>query len=263
MYLLESILLGILQGIAEWLPISSTGHLRLAEHFLGLNLPLLFDLSLHIGTLIPVLFFFRRDVKDTISALAHLDFKSENGQLIVPLAIGTVATGIIGLVFVDAVESLSHNILSIAIALLIGGTLLYASKAGREKTDRVSIWNALIFGLAQGAAILPGLTRSGTTIAVALLVGTKREKAFKFSFLLSIPTIIAAQGLTLYKQRDTLALTGFGATEVIIGATIAMIIGYLAVRLVRKIIMEKKFHWFALYCWLLGAAVILLYLRGF
>ncbi|MCJ7424029.1 undecaprenyl-diphosphate phosphatase [Candidatus Bathyarchaeota archaeon] len=263
MYLLESILLGILQGIAEWLPISSTGHLRLAEHFLGLNLPLLFDLSLHIGTLIPVLFFFRRDVKDIISALARLDFKSENGQLIVPLAIGTVATGIIGLVFVDVVESLSHNILSIAIALLIGGTLLYASKAGREKTDRVSIWNALIFGLAQGAAILPGLTRSGTTIAVALLVGTKREKAFKFSFLLSIPTIIAAQGLTLYKQRDTLALTGFGATEVIIGATIAMIIGYLAVRLVRKIIMEKKFHWFALYCWLLGAAVVLLYLRGF
>jgi undecaprenyl-diphosphatase len=262
-HLLQSIILGIIQGAAEWLPISSTGHLRLAEHFMGLSIPLLFDITLHIGTLIPILVFFRKDIKDLLTALAHLDFKSENGRLLLLIIIGTIPTGLIGFFFATPVENLSHDILAIALALIASGTLLYLSRFGRETTDNISIRNAIIFGIAQGIAIIPGLTRSGTTIAIALLFGTKREKAFKFSFLMSIPAVLGAQGLLLYKERHALTLAGFGTTEVLIGVVFAMVVGYFAVKIIRRVIMERKFHWFAAYCWLIGAIVILLYLNGF
>jgi undecaprenyl-diphosphatase len=256
-------LLGAIQGIAEWLPISSTGHLRLAEHFLDLSIPILFDVILHIGTLIVIFVFFREDIKKILSALIHLDFRTEYGQLIPLIIVGTIPTALIGLVAIDTVETLSHNILPIAIALILSGTLLYSSKTAREKTDNISYKTAIIFGIAQGIAIMPGISRSGTTIAVALLLGLKREKAFKFSFLLSIPAIIGALGLTIYKEHAALASTGFGGIEILTGAAIAMIVGYLALKLLHKIITEKKFYLFAFYCWLLGALLIVLALSGF
>lgn len=261
--LIRAILLGTIQGIAEWLPISSTGHLRLAEHFLDLNIPILFDVTLHIGTLIVIFVVFIEDIKKILSALIHLDFRTEYGQLIPLIIIGTIPTALIGLVTTDTIESISHNILPIAVALILSGTLLYASKAAREKTDNISYKIAVIFGVAQGIAIMPGISRSGTTIAVALLLGLKREKAFKFSFLLSIPAIIGALGLTIYKQHAALASSGFGIIEILIGATVAMIVGYFALKLLHKTIIEKKFHLFAFYCWLLGVLLIILALSSF
>ena len=261
--LLDSIILGIIQGIAEWLPISSTGHLRLAEHFLNLSIPILFDVTLHIGTLVVIFVFFRKDIKNILTALAHLDFKSENGRLIPLIIIGTIPTALIGLAFSDTIESTFRTVLPIATALVICGTLLYTSKLAREKTDKITIPEALIFGVAQGIAIIPGLSRSGTTIAVALILGLKREKAFRFSFLLSIPAIIGALGLTLYKEHAALAQSGFGLTEILIGATIAMIVGYIAINVLHKAIENKKFHLFALYCWLFGATLIVIGLLGF
>jgi undecaprenyl-diphosphatase len=259
----NTIILGIVQGIAEWLPISSTGHLRLAEHFLGLTIPILFDVTLHIGTLIVIFVFFRRDIKSILSALMHLDFKSESGRLIPLIVVGTVPTALIGLAFSDLIESTFRNILPIAAALTVCGALLYSSKAAREKTDAISYPTALIFGVAQGIAIIPGLSRSGTTIAVALLLGLKRERAFRFSFLLSIPAVIGALGLTFYKERAVLVQAGFGLTEILVGVTIAMFVGYVALNVLHRTIENKKFHLFAFYCWLLGASLVVLTLMGF
>jgi len=256
--LLQAIILGIIQGIAEWLPISSTGHIRLIEYFLGLQLPLLFAVILHIGTLIVIFIFFRRDIKNILIALTHRDFKSENGRLIPLIIVGSIPTAIIGYLLSDTIEHLSSTILPIAIAFVISGTLLFTSRFAREKTGIVTYQTALIFGIAQGIAVMPGISRSGTTIAVALLLGIKREKAFKFSFLLSIPAIIGALILETFKDEATLSQSGFTLASILTGVLAAMLIGYLTLNLLWRIIERKMFHFFALYCWILGAALIIL-----
>ena len=261
---LESIILGIIQGIAEWLPISSTGHLRLAEHFLlRQQVPLLLSITLHVGTLAALLVFFRNDIRNILSALYHRDFKSENGKLIPLIIAGSVPTAIIGFALSDTVESLSQQILPIAIALLLSGTLLYTSRFAKEKTENVTYPTALAFGIAQGLAVMPGLSRSGTTLAVALLLGLKRDKAFRFSFLLSIPAVIGALGLEAYKEREALTQAGFGSFEILVGATAAMLVGYVALIFVHKTVEDKRFHLFAFYCWLLGMALVALSMNGF
>jgi len=256
--LIKTIVLGIIQGLTEWLPISSTGHLKLAEQFLNLKVPVLFDVVLHTGTLIVVLLFFRRDIKNILSALACFEFKKEDGKLIPLITVGTIPTALIGLVFGELIESTFQTSLSIATAFILCGIILYSAKAGKEKTDSISYSTALIIGIAQGVAIMPGISRSGATIATALLLGIKREKAFTFSFLLSIPAVIGALGLTLYTQFDELTTVGLGWTEIFAGIVVAMFVGYFALKLLWKILAKERFHFFAFYCWLLGVTLMLL-----
>ena len=261
--LIRTIILGAIQGLTEWLPISSTGHLKITEHFLDLKVPILFDVILHIGTLIVVLVFFRKDIKNILSALLRLDFKTEYGKLIPLIIVGTIPTALIGLVFGEFIEGVFQSLLPIATAFILCGVVLYSAKTGKEKTENISYLAALIIGVAQGIAIIPGISRSGATIAAALLLGIKRERAFKFSFLISIPAIIGALGFTLYTQFNELTTVGLGWTEVLAGMAVAMFVGYFALKLLWKILVKKKFHFFALYCWLLGAVLIVLSLRGF
>lgn len=263
MDLIQTIILGLIQGVTEWLPISSTGHLRLTEHFLDLKVPILFDVLLHAGTLIVTLLFFHKDIKNILVALGKRDFKTENGKLIPLIIVGTIPTALIGLIFGNAIEALFSNLLPIAGAFVICGVVLYSSKIGNEKKESIGYLEALVIGTAQGIAIIPGISRSGLTIAVALLLGTKREKAFKFSFLLSVPAIIGALGLTLYEQHAALVLAGVGWTEILVGVAVSMVVGYFALNLLRKIIAHKKFYFFAFYCWLLSIVLIALSLSGF
>jgi undecaprenyl-diphosphatase len=263
MDLIQTIILGLIQGLTEWLPISSTGHLRLTEHFLDLKVPILFDVLLHGGTLIVTLLFFHKDIKNILVALGKRDFKTENGKLIPLIIVGTIPTALIGLIFGNAIEALFSSLLPIAGAFVICGVVLYSSKIGNEKKESIGYLEALVIGTAQGIAIIPGISRSGLTIAVALLLGTKREKAFKFSFLLSVPAIIGALGLTLYEQHAALVLAGVGWTEILVGVAVSMVVGYFALNLLRKIIAHKKFYFFAFYCWLLSIVLIALSLSGF
>jgi undecaprenyl-diphosphatase len=258
MDLIQTIILGLIQGWTEWLPISSTGHLRLAEHFFGLGTPILFDGLLHVGTLIVTLVFFRKDIKNILVALGKRDFKTENGKLIPLIIVGTVPTALIGVIFGNVIEAFFSNLLLIAGAFIFCGVALYSSKIGNEREESISYLEALAIGTAQGIAITPGISRSGLTIAVALLLGVKREKAFKFSFLLSVPAIIGALGLTLYEQHDALVLAGVGLTEILAGVAVSMVVGYFALTLLRKIIAHKKFYLFAFYCWLLGIVLMAL-----
>jgi len=254
--LIKTIIFGIIQGLTEWFPISSTGHLKMAEHFMGETMPLAYDFILHIGTLIVVLLFFRKDIKNILSALAHLDFKTEYGRLIPLIIVGTIPAVTIGIITEGYVESTFQNLLPIATAFILFGIILYASKVGKEETDNISYLTALTIGIAEGVAIIPGISRSGITIAVALLLGIKREKAFKFSFLLSIPAIIGAIGYTAYKESNILAATGISWTEITVGVIAAIVVGYFAIKILWKILNKRKFYLFAFYCWLLGVTLI-------
>ena len=260
--LLNTGFLGFIQGLAEWLPISSTAHLKITEHYLGLTTTPLFNLILHHGTLIVVVFYFRTEVKNILSALAHVDFKSEYGKMIPLIIAATIPTAIIGLLYVKYLEDTLGQLLIIGITFIIGATLVYTSKLGKENTENITYPIAVIMGIAQGLAIFPGLSRSGATISIALLVGLKREKAFKFSFLLSIPAILGDTLVEAYKDRGQIAISGIGSTELLVGVVIAMVVGYIAIKLVSKIVATKKFHYFAFYTWLLGAALIILTLTG-
>jgi len=258
---IQAIVLGFIQGVTEWLPISSTGHLRIAEQFLGLmTLPLLFDVTLHVGTLIIILLFFRKDIKLVLIALTKGDFKSENGKLIPLIIVGTVPTALIGVVFFisSAIETYFSSFLPIAGAFITCGVVLYFSRIGKGEKENITYVEALAIGTAQGIALIPGLSRSGLTIATALILGVRREKAFKFSFLLSVPAIIGALGLTFYTQHEALVLAGVGWTETLAGIAVSMVVGYFALSLLRKIIANKKLYFFAFYCWLLSILLIAL-----
>jgi len=261
--LIKTIILGIIQGLTEWLPISSTGHLRLVEHFLGLKVPILFDVILHVGTLIVVLAFFRREVGKTLSAIAHLDFKTEYGKMMPLIIVGVTPTVLIGLISGRLIEETFQGVLPIAIAFIVCGLMLYSTKVRKEKTESIGYSTAMMIGIAQGIAIIPGISRSGATIAVALLLGIKREKAFEFSFLLSIPAILGALGLTVYTELSKLTSTTLGWSEILVGVIVAMLVGYFAIKLLWKILAKKKFHLFAFYCWLLGAVLIALSVSSF
>ena len=260
---IQAILLGFIQGVTEWLPISSTGHLRITEQLLGLTLPLLFDVILHVGTLAIVLLFFRKDVKAILSALVKGDFKSENGELIPLIIVGTVPTALIGVLFSNSIETFFSSFLPIAAAFITCGVVLYLSKTGQEQKENVTYMLALVIGTAQGIALIPGISRSGLTIATALLLGVRREKAFKFSFLLSVPAVIGALGLTLYEQHEALTLVGVGWTEILVGISVSLVVSYFALKLLWKALAGKKFHLFAFYCWLIGALLLALSLGNF
>jgi undecaprenyl-diphosphatase len=256
-------ILGLIQGLAEWLPISSTGHLKIAEHYLGLTTTPLFNLILHLGTLIVVIFYFRTDIINILSALVHRNLKSESGKLILPIIVATTPTAVIGVLYVQFLEDTLQQTLIIGVTFVIGATLLYTSKTGKENTDNVTCRIALLIGAAQGLAIFPGLSRSGATISTAILLGLKREKAFKFSFLLSIPAILGDTAVEAYKTRGQTALSGIGYPAVLVGVAIAMIAGYIAIRTVSKTVKSKKFHYFAIYTCLLGITIIALTLGGY
>ena len=261
----QAALLGFIQGVTEWLPISSTGHLRITEQLLGLTLPLLFDITLHVGTLAVILFFFRKDVKNIFGALAKGDFKSESGQLIPLIIVGTVPTAIIGAAFTlgNIVETVFSSYMPIAGAFLTCGVVLYVSKTGREQKENITYFAAVAIGVAQGVALVPGISRSGFTIATALLLGVRREKAFKFSFLLSVPAVVGALGLTLYEQHEALTLVGVGWTEIMVGIVVSIVVSYFALKLLWKTLAGKKFYLFAFYCWLIGAILLVLSFGGF
>lgn len=262
--LIITIILGLIQGLAEWLPISSTAHLRVAEHFLGFSATPLFNVFLHIGTLAVVIFYFRSDIKTVLTCLARRDFSSEYGRFIPLIILASIPTGIIGVLYDLYIGDAYQTILIIGATFLIGAALLYSSKFGKETKTQISYRQALVMGTAQGAASFPGLSRSGSTISAGMLQGVKREMVFKFSFLLSIPAIIGDLGVEAYHQRGSFS-NGFGVSplDLAVGLAFTVVAGYFAIVLVKKLVLTKRFHYFAAYTFALGVALIILALLGY
>jgi undecaprenyl-diphosphatase len=258
--LVQSIILGLIQGITEWLPISSTAHLKIAETFLGLVVTPLFNLVLHLGTLTVLIYYFRSEIKDLLRSMVRFDFKSENGLLIPRILIATVLTATIGLVYSIFPQDSLGNLPIIAVTFLVGGTIVYSTKFSKENTEQITFKTAILLGIAQGFAIFPGLSRSGITISAALLLGLKREKALKFSFLLSIPAIIGNFVFEIYRQHGLLSTSTIDIANVVVALVVTMISGYFAIRVVSQAVRGKKLHYFAGYTWSLGTSLILLML---
>jgi undecaprenyl-diphosphatase len=262
MDLLQSIALGLIQGTTEWLPISSTGHLRLAEHFFGLTVPLLFDVLLHLGTLLVTLVFFRKNIVAIVKALWHRDLHSEDGRLIIPIIVGSIPTAAIAFLWGDQLDALS-SLNMLAAGFIASGILLLASKFTKERKDAIGIPTALLVGVMQGLAVVPSLSRSGLTIAAMLLLGVKRELAFKYSFLLSIPAVAGAWALTFYQGRNALAVAGIGTLEVAASLAVTIAVSFLALKLLQKSLSANKFWLFSIYCFAAGAALLALIFLGF
>jgi undecaprenyl-diphosphatase len=262
MDLLQSLSLGFIQGTTEWLPISSTGHLRLAEHFFGLSVPTLYDVLLHFGTLLVTLVFFRKDIINILKALIHRNFNSGDGKLIVPIFLGSIPTAIMAFLWGDQLDALS-SLPMLAAGFIVSGVLLLASKFSNERKDAINMPTALLIGVMQGLSIIPAISRSGITIAVMLLLGVKRDLAFKFSFVLSIPAVFGALGLQLYQERNALALAGIGITEIAAAVAVTIAVSFLALKLVQKSLAANKFWLFSIYCFAIGAALFALSLLGF
>ena len=250
--LIEALILAVVQGLTEWLPVSSSGHLVITQKLLELNPPLIFDVMLHLGTLIVVLIVFRNDIIDIIKAVAKRDFKTEEGKLAFFIVVGSIPIAAIGFVFHDIIESLFSNLLAVGVALIITGSVLFFSEK-RIGKRKMTFLDSLLVGLAQGATIIPGISRSGMTVATGLLRKINQATAFRYSFLLAVPAVL---GATVMESRD-IVMGNIDLAPLCLGVIISMIVGYGSLKLLHRIVMNEKFHLFAYYCWALGIVIIL------
>jgi undecaprenyl-diphosphatase len=249
--LLEILILAVVQGLTEWLPISSSGHLVMIQKYLGLNLPLIFSVMFHTGTIIVVLVAFKKDIADIVKALAKRDLETEEGRLALFIAVGSVPIALIGLIFHDFFEFLFNNLQVVGLALLTTGIILFFSEK-RKGNKKLGILDSLIIGLAQAVAIIPGVSRIGVTVATGLLRKIDKVTAFKYSFLLAVPAVI---GATVLESRE-LVVGNIDVIPLFLGAIVSMIVGFASLKLLQKIIMREKFNLFAYYCWAVGLLII-------
>ncbi len=270
MDILVAIALGIIQGITEWLPISSSGHLAIAQEAFGVEPPIFFDVMLHLGSLVVVFWLFRKDIVVLLRSFlkllkllpkpAELNRELEEDvqlKLISYLLLGSIPIYVTGLIvyflFLDQVKSLP----SVGAALILTSLILLTTrnKDGHKKEKEIGWKDALFVGIAQSLAILPGVSRSGSTISGSLDREFDREFAFRFSFLLFIPAMLGAavfQGLDVLEngiENDLILPT-------IVGTVTSMIVGYLSIQLLHEIIKKRLLHYFSPYCFLLGSGIL-------
>jgi undecaprenyl-diphosphatase len=272
MDILSSRFLGVIQGLTEFLPVSSSGHLVFLQNLLGFREPeILFDVALHLGTLLAVFIFFRADLmlividikgylsdiisgKETVSSIK----KRIHALFAFWVIIGTIPTGIIGFLFKDTLESLFGKVELVGLMIIITGIITGISRLIPQsymKKNRLGFLSSILVGIAQGIAIIPGISRSGSTIVCGLLCGMERELAARFSFLLSIPAIMGA----LVLQLSTHELSAIEITPMITGFIVAAISGLFALKVLMKMVKRGNLAWFAPYCWIVGLSVILFF----
>ncbi|MCJ7692403.1 MAG: phosphatidylglycerophosphatase A [Sedimentisphaerales bacterium] len=265
-------ILGAIQGLTEFLPVSSSGHLVLFENFFGLNPQktemLLFDLAIHLGTLIAIFIVFRKSITEFVKNLSNFKKydtspigiykKNPAVHLIVLAAVATFVTAIIGLLFEKYFASARGSLLTVTLMWVVTATLLIITDH-RKKTKmglrQFGILAAVIVGLAQAAAIMPGISRSGATICVAILIGLRRRWAVEFSFLIAIPAIIGATAVQFVKNFHLIDSANLTPAAAITGLLVAAVVGILALKLLIKTARNANLKFFALYCYILAAFV--------
>ena len=268
MSLLQALLLGILQGLTEFLPVSSSGHLVLGQHLLNVQNPdlLSFDVYVHFGTLISVCIIFRKDISEIfVSLFRALRTKTlrsayqtnEYVRLGLAVLVGTIPAGIIGLMYHDQIAEAFQDPKLVAVNMIVTGLILFLSRFTRGvEPKRLGMISGFIVGLAQSVAILPGISRSGSTISAGLFLRLSPAMAARFSFLLSIPVIAGAALLEIKTVVRQGMEIGFG--PFLVGMVAAAITGYFAIKLLLRIIERGRFSWFAFYCFAVGIAGIIL-----
>lgn len=248
--LLSAIIIAIVQGLTEWLPISSSGHLVLIEKFLNHKQTLAFDVALHFGTLMSVFVYFGKDITDILQDFLKLKFHTENGKLALYLTIATIPAAIAGYFLYNIIDSTLSNLNVLALSFAITGVILIiASLDLKVKPSTLNSKNSFLIGLAQIPALIPAISRSGTTISAALLLGLKEKTALKFSFLMSIPIILGANIYAIGSK--TLPPELFWATLA------SFVVGLITIHLLYKYILtsRKNLLYFGLYALLLALAI--------
>jgi undecaprenyl-diphosphatase len=260
--LLEAILLGIVQGLTEFLPISSSGHLVLGEYLLKVKFDdISFEVFLHFGTLLSVVIFFRRTIWSMLKAVwlkirsvfagGTTGPDSEYWRLFWLIIVGTTPAGLIGALFKDYLERSFSSVIFVSFMLLFTGTVLFLTKFVKKKKEKLGFNDALWVGLAQALAMLPGISRSGLTISTGIFRKVEKSKAAEFSFLLSLPAVL---GASLLELKDVLSHNSASQDLRIyaIGAVTAFVVGYLSIKFLLNVIKKGKFQYFGYYCFAVG-----------
>lgn len=277
MSLFHSILLGIIQGVTEFLPISSSGHLAIAEHLLGVQgaseIPEFFDVLLHLGTLFAVFAAYWSDIWEIVleffrgcGDLIHRTTPSRvppARRMILLIIVGTLPLFLV-LPIKDKVEALSENMIFIGCALLFTGVMLFLCdrvRKGRKTEKSARLLDVLIVGVAQAVATCPGVSRSGMTITTGCFRGFERRFAVRYSFLMSIPAILGANLLSI-KDALEAGVVWQDVPVYLVGVAVAAVVGYACIRLLRYIADKGRFGVFAYYCWIVGALVLVLTALG-
>lgn len=272
-----SAVLGFVQGVAEFLPISSSGHLTLFQHFFGMAEPdNLFNILLHFATLLAVCIYYFHDVLEMIveffRGIAALFSRHpaqgrppEARRLVLLVIVGTLPLFAVMLIK-DQVEALGSSPVFVSCALLLTGCILFISdrmSSGRKTARNATLTDVLLVGVAQGFATVPGLSRSGCTISAGMALGFDRKFAVRFSFLMSLPAVL---GATLLEVKDVLEAEGGFPAELLpkylLGMAVAGVVGYFSIRLVNLLAAKGRFGAFAYYCWAAGVASLILSLMG-
>ena len=273
MSLLHAVLLGLIQGVAEFLPVSSSGHLAIAEHLLGMSgateIPEFFDVLLHLGTLIAVFAAYWTDIRDMVVEFfgGVRDLARHSTPTPVPPARRMIVLIIVGtlplfaiLPIKDLVEGLADNMYFVAGALIVTGCLLFASdrvNKGRKTERNATLLDVLLVGVAQAIATCPGISRSGTTITAGCFVGFERKFAVRYSFLMSIPAILGANLLALKDALESNIVLA-DIPVYLAGVAVSAVVGYACIRLLKMIADKGRFGAFAYYCWAVGILTLVL-----
>ena len=273
MDIIQALILGIVQGLTEFLPVSSSAHLVFVPYLIGTTSSLAYDTLLHIGTLVAVVAYFWNDIINMLKSFFSSLLDIPRGQFRKGLQedqfkklawfviIGSIPAGLAGILFKGFFEGLFSNIIAVGFFLIITGFLLWGSEMmSRKISDKtslkeMSVKKSILVGIAQAFAIAPGISRSGATISAGLFLGIERELAARYSFLLSIPAIL---GAALVQAKDITSFMDIGSAAAIAGFIAAIISGYLAVRFMLKLVKEKNLLPFAYYCWIVGPLAIII-----
>ena len=255
---LESIILGIVQGFTEFLPISSSGHIEIAKVILGNNLSnkesLLFTIVLHTATALSTIFFFRTDLLGLLKGLFIKKY-NKSYKFSISIIISMIPAVLVGLFFERTINSLfDGNLILVGSMLYVTALLLFLSDFLKMKKNKIGFKNSFIIGLAQSIAILPGISRSGATIASAVIMGIDREKAARFSFLMVIPLILGSMGKSILDNE--LSFENLDVISLSLGFISAFITGLLACKWMILLVKKSKLYYFSIYCCIVGSIII-------
>jgi undecaprenyl-diphosphatase len=250
MNLWQGILLGLVQGLTEFLPVSSSGHLVLVEEFTGVRTPGVFvEVALHAATLVSVLVVYGRRLGSL--AVGVWRKRADDVRYATLLVVATLPAGVVGVVFHDAVERAFDSLAFVGVAFLVTGAILWSTRRRLGERPVPNLASAVGIGFAQAVAILPGISRSGTTVSAALWGGVSAERAAEFSFLMAVPVI---GGAALLEARHVASDAGVvGVVPLIVGCAVALVTGVWAIRLLVALLRRGRFWAFAPYCWAVGA----------
>lgn len=253
----EAIVLGFVQGATEFLPVSSSGHLVITQALLGLDIPgIAFEIAVHLATLVSIVLVYRSRITDLTTRAFGGD--RDAWEYIGLVSLATLPVVVVGLTLRDQIEAMFDHPIVPGVALLVTGLLLWSSRGALERAVAVRPgWGAaFLIGVAQAFALIPGISRSGTTVVVAMWLGIQAREAAAFSFLMAIPAVAGA-AILLARDMSGGAFGAIPPMTVVAGSLAAGITGVLAIRTFVAMLNRRSFHFFAPYCWLVGAAYLL------